>query len=179
MKRWQIITGLILVLLGVLSLVGQVFPDLRIGRFLGPLILIGLGVYLILRPRIAGRDVHVHVPVLGDISNVGSWEVTRHEYWWFVGSNRLDFTEALFPQGEAVVRIFGFVNDIKIILPDDVGLWVEGTSFITNLNGLEGKQEKFLSPLDEQSSNYSTAEKRVRVQSVGFVSEIKVRPSFR
>lgn len=178
MKRWQIVVGSSLIFLGVLSLLNQVFPNLRFGRFVFPLILIGLGVYFIFRPRIAGRNVNIHVPVLGDIRNVGIWEVTQHEYWWFVGSNRLDFTEAIFPEGEATVRIFGFVNDIKIILPEDVGLKVESTAFLTNYNGLIDKQERFISPLEDQSPNFNTAEKRVTVQSVSFVSEIKVRPSF-
>lgn len=177
MKRGQIIIGSVLILLGVFSLLSQVFPNLRIGRYVFPLILIGLGTYFIFRPRIAGRDVNVHVPVLGDIRNVGIWEVTRHEYWWIVGSNRLDFTEAIFPEGEATIRIFGFVNDIKIILPDDVGLVVESTAFLTNYSGLTDKQERFLSPLEDQSPNFHTAEKRVNVLSVAFVSEIKVRSS--
>ena len=178
MKRWQIVIGCLLILLGVFSLLNQVFPTLRIGRYVFPLILIGLGVYFIFHPRITGRNVNVHVPVLGDIRNVGNWEVTQHEYWWFVGSNRLDFTEAVFPEGEATVRIFGFVSDIKIILPADVGLKVESTAFLSNYSGLIDKQERFLSSLEDQTPNFHTAEKRVNVQSFAFVSEIKVRSSF-
>lgn len=177
MKRWQIIVGIILVLLGVISLMNQLIPNLRIGRFVGPLILIGLGVLLILRPRMAGQGVSVRIPVLGDIRNVGAWEVTQHEIWWFVGSNRLDFSEALFPKGDGIIKIYGFVNDIKIILPDDVGLSVESNAFVTEYSGLFGKQERFLTPLEDQTPNYLTAENRVIVQSFAFVSEIKVRPS--
>lgn len=178
MKRWQVTIGIILILLGIIALMNQVLPNLRIGRFIMPLLLIGLGLLLILRPRIAGPDVIVQIPILGDIRKTGIWEATQHEIWWFVGSSRLDFTEAVFPKGDAVIKIFGFVTDLKVILPDDVGLRVTSSAFVSEYSGLQGKQERFLSLLEEQSANYSSAEKRMDLQTVAFVSEIKVRPSF-
>ncbi len=177
MKRWQITIGLILILLGLFSLVNQLLPNVRLGRYVGPLILIGLGLLLILRPRMAGKRVKVRIPVLGDIHDLGVWEVTRHEYWWIVGTNRLDFSEALFPEGDGVVRIIGLVNDIKIILPDDVGLSVVSYALVSDYSGLFGKQEQFFTPLEDQTVNYSTADKRVQVESFALVSDIKVRPS--
>jgi predicted membrane protein len=178
MKRWQVIIGMILILLGIIALMNQVFPNFRIGRFFGPLVLIGLGLLLIFRPRIAGPDVIVQIPILGDIRKTGIWEVTQHEIWWFVGSSRLDFTEAVFPKGNATIKIFGFVTDLKVILPDDVGLRVTSSAFVSEYNGMQGKQERFLSLLEDQSANFHSAEKRVDLQTVAFVSEIKVRPSF-
>jgi lia operon protein LiaF len=103
--------------------------------------------------------------------------VTQHEIWWFVGSSRLDFTEAVFPKGDAVIRIFGFVTDLKVILPEDVGLRVSSSAFVSEYSGLHGKQERFLNQLVDQSANYSSVEKRVDLQTVAFVSEIKVRTS--
>lgn len=177
MKRGLIFIGVILVLLGLISLVNQLFPELNIGRFIGPIFLMGMGVFLIVRPKIAGPNVKLQIPVLGDLRNVGLWEVTQHEIWWFVGSNRLDFTEAVFPDGDGLIRIFGFVNDITIILPEDVGLAVYSTAFVNEFYGLQAKQERFLSTLEEQTQNYLSAAKRVQVYSFAFVSEIKVRPS--
>jgi hypothetical protein len=178
MKRSQVIIGIILILLGLIALMNQVFPNFQIGRFVGPLILIGLGLLLILRPRIAGPDVIVQIPILGDIRKTGIWEVTQHEIWWFVGSSRLDFSEAVFPKGAAVIKIFGFVTDVKVILPEDVGLRVISSAFVNEYSGLHGKQERFLSQLEDQSVNYSSAEKRVDLHTVAFVSEVKVRPSY-
>lgn len=178
MKRWQVIVGIILILLGIIALMNQAFPNLRIGRFVGPMLLIGLGLLLILRPRIVGPDVILQIPILGDIRKTGIWEVTQHEIWWFVGSSRLDFTEAVFPKGDAVIKIFGFVTDVKVILPDDVGLRVTSSAFVNEYSGLHRKQERFLSLLEDQSTNYSSVEKRVDLQTIAFVSEIKVRPSF-
>jgi len=177
MRRGLIIIGVVLVMLGLISLVNQIFPSLDLGRFIGPVILIALGVILILRPKIAGPNVKVQIPVLGDLRNDGLWEVTQHEFWWFVGSNRLDLTDAVFPEGEGVIKIYGFVNDITIIVPDDVGLAVISMAFVNDYHGLYTKQERFLSTLEEQTPNYSSTDKRVQLQSFAFVAEIKVRPS--
>jgi len=177
MKRWQVASGILLIVFGLFSLVNQLFPDLRIGRYTWPLILIGLGIFVIVRPRMAGPDLIVQIPILGDMRNSGAWEVTRHEIWWFVGSNRLDFSEAVFPEGEGKIKIIGFVNDINIIVPEDVGLKVVSTAFVNDYKGLQGKQERFLSTLDEQSLNFTTAEKRVIVESIAFVAEVKIRPT--
>jgi hypothetical protein len=103
MKRWQLTIGIILIVLGIIALMNQVIPNLNIGRFVGPLVLIGLGLLLILRPRFAGPDVIVQIPILGDIRKTGIWEARQHEIWWFVGSSRLDFSDAIFPTGDAVI----------------------------------------------------------------------------
>jgi predicted membrane protein len=177
MKRRQITIGVILILLGVFSLLNQLLPNVRLGRFVGPLILVGLGLLMILRPRMAGPGVKVRIPILGDIRNTGVWEVTRHEFWWFVGTNRLDFSEARFPEGDGTVRIIGLVNDIRITLPDDVGLSVVSNALVTEYSGLFGKQEKLINPVKDQTPNYETADKRVQVESFALVSEIKVLPN--
>lgn len=177
MKRWQIILGIILVVLGIFSLLGQVFPDLRIGRFFFPLFLIGLGVLLILRPRMVGSGVIIEYPIIGDLRKTGNWDVSQHEIWWLVGSNRFDFSEARFPIGEAKIKVIGFVADITIILPEDVGLLIESTAIVSEYKGLQRKQDLFLNTLQEETPNYLTANKRVKVQAFAFVSEVKVRPS--
>lgn len=176
MKRWQIITGIVLVTLGFIALIEAIFM-VDLWRFIWPLILIGIGVLLILRPQFAGPDVHVQMPIFGDVRKSGAWDATQHEIWLVIGSNRLDFTEAVFPNREAKVRIIGFVAEVNVILPEDVGLRVESTSFVSEVKSREGKKEQFLSFLEHETSNYSIAEKRVLLQTIAFVSEIKIKPS--
>lgn len=176
MKRWQIFTGIALVVLGLIALIEAVFM-VNLWRFLGPLFLIIVGALMILRPRIVGSDVHVQMPILGDIRKTGAWEATQHEIWWLVGSNRLDFTETIFPNKEAKIRIYGFVSEVSIILPEDVGLRVEASSVISELKYFEEEQERFFSFLAYETPNFISAEKRVILQTIGFVSEVKVTSS--
>jgi len=174
MKRWQIITGIVLVCLGLIALLEALFV-VDLWRFVGPVLLIGIGVLLILRPQLAGPDVHVQMPVLGDMRKTGVWEATQHEIWWVVGSNRLDFTEAVFPKGDARIKIIGFVAEVRVILPEDVGLRVEASGVVSELKSMDGKQERIFSFLEYETPNFNDAENRVALQTIGFVSEIKVK----
>jgi predicted membrane protein len=94
---------------------------------------------------LAGPGAEVRMSVLGDIHKTGSWEARRHEFWWFVGETRLDFSNAIFPEGEAKIKVLGFVNDIKIYLPSDVGLRIHSFSFLSDFYGPgEKKKNDFL-----------------------------------
>lgn len=175
MKRWQIIFGIGLILLGIFALV-EVLTGVNLWGFVFPLILIGIGVLLILRPKLAGRNVQVEMPILGAVRKKGSWKVGQHEIWSVIGSVRLDFTDALFPEGEGRIKLFGFVNDVKVILPEDIGFRFTGASFVSEFRGPEGKKERFLSTMEYETPNFDDAVKRVHVQTVGFVSEVQIKP---
>lgn len=176
MKRWQIILGIVLIVMGLFALVDTIF-NINPWRYFGPLLLIGIGVLIIMRPQIAGKDVNVQMPIFGDVRKKGFWEVTQHEIWWIVGTSWLDFTDASFPSGDAVIKIFGFVTEVKITLPDDVGLQINSSAIVSELKDQNGKDERILNMLDYQSENFESAEKRVTIQTLGFVSEVRVKPS--
>jgi len=176
MKRWQIILGIVLIVMGLFALVDAIF-NINPWRYFGPLLLVGIGVLIILRPRIAGKDVNVQMPIFGDVRKKGFWEVTQHEIWWIVGTSWLDFTDAAFPSGDAVIKIFGFVTEAKITLPDDVGLQINSSAFVSEMKDQKGKEERILNILEYKSENFESAEKRVTIQTLGFVSEVRVKPS--
>jgi lia operon protein LiaF len=174
MKRWQIILGVFLVLLGLFSLI-DLFFHFNPWRYLFPLLLVALGVWLILRPQITGRDIKVETPILGDVRKTGVWDVKNHEIWMLAGDIRLDFSQAAFPEGDALVRIVGFVSDVKVILPEDVGLTVDAAAIVSEIRSFEAKQERFLTGLTYQSPGYDNAEKRVKLETIGFVSEVRIK----
>jgi lia operon protein LiaF len=173
MKRWQIILGIVLIVLGLFSLVEAIF-EIDVWRFLFPLLLVGLGLLIILRPQMAKPGVKVLMPILGDTRREGVWEVGDLEVWSLVGTTRLDFTEAVIPNNGAEIKVMGFVVDARITLPDNVGLFVESASFVSEVKSPEGKAEQVFSSIDYQSPNYMIAEKKIHLQTVGFVTEIRV-----
>ena len=173
MKRWQIILGIVLIVLGLFSLVEAVF-QIDVWRFLFPLLLVGLGLLIILRPQMAKPGVKVLMPILGDTRREGVWEVGDLEVWSLVGTTRLDFTEAVIPNNVAEIKVMGFVVDARITLPDNVGLYVESASFVSEVKSPEGKEERVFNSIDYQSTNYLEAEKKINLQTVGFVTEIRV-----
>ena len=173
MKRWQIILGIILIVMGLFSLVEAIF-EVNLWHYLFPLLLVGLGLLLILRPQIAKPGVQVMMPVLGDARKEGAWEASELEIWSIVGTNRLDFTEALFPNSVAHVKMMAFVVDARITVPEDVGIFIETASFVAEMKSQEGKEERILNSLDYKSPNYEVAEKKIHLQTFGFVTEIRV-----
>ncbi len=174
MKRWQIIFGIGLILLGLFALI-EVLTGINLWGLVFPLILIGIGIWLIIRPKLVERDVQVEMPILGDVRKKGAWQVGHHEIWLLVGSTRLDFTKADFPEGKGRIKLFGFVNDLKVILPEDVGLRFSSSAFLSELKGLDRKQEQFLSILEYESPDYLHVEKHVSIESLGFVTEIQIQ----
>jgi predicted membrane protein len=173
MKKWQIIVGVGLVLLGLFSLLDTFF-EIDLGRFIFPLILIGLGLLIIFRNQLVDPGIQVRMPIIGDIRKSGGWQAKRHEIWWFVGTTKLDFSEAVFPEGEAKIKIFGFVNDVKILLPKDVEMDLGSFAFISEYHGIEKREERFFGILEERTENYPSAEKKVMIQINSFVADIRV-----
>ena len=176
MKKWQIVLGSILIMMGLFSLVETVF-EVNLWHYLFPFLLVGLGLLLILRPRIAKPGVQVLTPILGDIRREGIWEVGELEIWSIVGTNRLDFTEAVLSDNMVNIKMIGFVLDARITVPNDVGLSVETASFVTELKSNEGKEERIFNSIEYRSPNYQEAEKKVNIQTIGFVTEIRVNQS--
>jgi predicted membrane protein len=174
MKRWQIIVGIVLIFFGLISLFETIF-QIDLGRFIGPLILIGIGLLLLLRPQMAGPDVDVQMTFLGDIRKTGTWEVNNQEIWSFVGATRLDFTDAIFKDEEKTIKVIGFVKDLRIILPEDVGMRFESTAFVSEIKAPDNKQDRFFGAMEYRTPNYVTAEKQVFIQTIAFVSEITVK----
>ncbi len=174
MKRWQIIFGIGLILLGIFSLV-ELLTGIDLWGLVFPLILIGIGVMLILRTKLAGREVQLEMPILGDVRKKGNWKVGSQEIWLLVGSTRLDFSDAEFQDEDGKIKLFGFVNDLKIILPEDVGLRFTGSAFVSEFRTPEGKRERILSMMEYETPNFIDAEKRVVIQTIGFVSEVQIK----
>jgi lia operon protein LiaF len=155
----------------------DVLFQINLWRFTGPLLLIGVGLLLILRPRFLGKDYNLEMSLFGDIRKTGRWEATKHEFWSFIGSQRFDFTDTIFPDGETLIRIIALVDDVKIILPRHIGLWVKSNAFVSEIKSPEGKQERYFQSLDYQTANYQNAEARVKVEILTVVSDISIKQS--
>ena len=174
MKKRRIIFGIILIVLGIFSLLEALF-DINFGRFIFPLILIGIGLLIILKHQLSEPGDDIKMRILGDIHKSGTWEARNHEIWWFVGSTTLDFAEANFPDADAQFKLFAFVNDVKIFLPADVGLRIKSSAFLSEYHSKDKSEERFLGILEEQTDNFLSVEKRVEVLVNGFVADIHVK----
>jgi len=171
--KWHIYIGGAITLIGLMFLIGSIFK-VDVGAFCFPVGLILLGVFLLLRPQLVGPDTSVQLRLLGDVRRSGNWQVAEEEIWIGVGNVKLDMTEADIPVGETRIRVFGFVGDVRLLVPEEVGVSVSSESFFTDARVLGRKRDSFLAPMHFASENYETAERKVLLETSRFVGNLRV-----
>jgi len=175
-NQGRVFVGILIIVVGAVFLLGGVF-DLDVGALCWPTAFILLGIWLLLRPRLAGPDTVLHGTLLGPVRRGGAWQLTDEEIWMFVGDVRFDLTDAQIPIGETCIRVFGFVVDAKLTVPDGVGLAVSATAFVSSARVLDVKRDSIFVPMRLTSEGYDEAERKILVETFGFVSDVKVKPS--
>jgi len=170
----QVTLGAIVIGLGVLFLIGSI-TGIRLGRIFWPLVLIGIGVWMLWRPRVVDSNVNIEQRLLGDIKRSGAWAVEETEFWLGVGDADLDLTDADIPLGNTRLRFYGFVGDIDVLVPEGVGVSVKATAFVTDAKVFGQHEDNFFVPYAAKSDNYDIAECKVDIETVYFVTDLKVK----
>lgn len=173
-SRVQVIFGGGLIILGLIYLVSNLF-NIDLGDFCLPTVFILIGVLILLRPRMLPTDTNFRILPLGDIRRIGQWEVKGEEFWIFLGTLHLDLSEAEFPQGDATYRIFSFLGDVRIYLPEPIGVKISNMAFIADDRYLGEKRSGFFTPVEWSSDGYEGAEKKLMIERVAFLGSVKVR----
>lgn len=173
-NRGPLFIGSLLVIFGVVLLLGNIF-HINIWALCWPAGLILVGVWLLLRPRLALPGTFVNIHFIEDDNRRGVWQVANEEIWSFIGNVRLDMTQATIPSGETTFHLYGFINDIDILAPQDVGLSVSSTAFMTSarINGRKG--DSFLMPATFTSENYASIERKIRLEAYSFIADLDTR----
>ena len=174
-NRVELIVGGSVLALGLISLASVLFK-INFWRFIWPLLIIGLGAAIILRPKYLDQDFKSNFRFLGEYRRKGVWLVENQEHWAFINDLKLNLTEAVIPAGEVpTLRFIGFVSDLKVVVPADLGLDVHLSAFVTELNGIGSKSSFIMSSVDRKNEVYDSAEKKVKIEVLSFVGTIKVR----
>jgi len=173
-NRGQVFIGIVIIVIGLMSLIGSLF-DVDVGAFCWPIGLIVLGVWLLLRPQLVSSDTAVQAKLVGDVRRHGAWQVADEEIWIGVGDVRLDMTSADVPAGETRLRIFSFVGDVVLLVPEGVGVSVSSLAFVTDARVLGQRRESFFSSFHLTSDDYETAERKVRLETTSFVTSLRVK----
>jgi lia operon protein LiaF len=173
-RRWLLGIGGLVVVYGLFLLLGQLFHFNGWSLFC-PLLLIALGVWLILRPRMLGPQGQVTTRLLGDVVRAGTWQVVAEEIWLAIGDIHMDFTQAQIPEGETTITVFGFVNDLKLIVPEGVGIGLHCSAFVSDVKMYGGKESTIFMPMDRFSDDYATCSRKVLIRTNHFVVDAKVK----
>lgn len=171
-NKGQILLGAVIVVAGLAILLETVF-HIDLGMVCWPSVLILLGVWIIARPYLISRNTALGLSLFGPVHRKGPWQVTDQEIWLFVGDVRLDLTQAEIPPRESVIRVFSFVSDVRMVVPEGVGVSISSTAFVTDARLLGQRREGFLETR-LVSEGYEAAERRVRLETICFVADLKV-----
>jgi hypothetical protein len=171
-NRGQVIFGGLLVLLGLLFLIGVLF-QIDIWALCWPVGLIIVGVWLLARPALG--DAANRVVLLGDVRRSGVWNVGHQDYWLGIGDMDLDLTQASIPLGETIIRIYSFIADVDLTVPADVGVSASLSGFVTDAKMFGGKEDQFLTPYTYKTPGYEQSERKICLESIHFIAEVKAR----
>ncbi|WJH37173.1 cell wall-active antibiotics response protein LiaF [Paenibacillus sp. CC-CFT747] len=117
------------------------------------LVLIAVGYYYL-----KTRDVQPEGPALERKHFIQSvkhdqdpWVLRSMSYSHVVGETRLDLSLAIFEEKEVTLVLRGLVGDIDVIIPDDVGVCVEGSILFGQLDVGADKGAGVMNRLDWHS----------------------------
>jgi hypothetical protein len=169
----RFVVGAFLVLLGTGFLLANLL-QISLWSICFPASLIMAGVLLLLRPKIFGASSSSNWYLFGDVKRGGEWAVADEEFWLLFGETKLDFTHAQLPVGETTIRINGFIGDVDVTVPSDVGVSLSASGFIVDVRTPTEKIDRFLSLANVASPNYATAERKLHLSMIFFIGDIDV-----
>ncbi len=172
-NRTAILIGSILIILGAFSIIDALF-GINLWALIFPLILIGLGVLILFRPKTLPGGNNFILRFIGETNKSHEWTVEPVEYWSFVGSMKLDLSQAVIPAGETSIVMYSFVNDLEITLPTDAGLRLNASGFVHDTKVKGHKEDHFLAPFEYETPDYGIQTKKINIRSLSFVSEVEI-----
>ena len=175
-SKTRVVIGSIVIALGVLLLLENLL-HIEILGYLWPLILIGIGVWVLTRPRRFGGRSFTQFMLLGDHRRRGKWRLKEENIFCLIGDVSLDFTDAEIPLGMTPVTLQGFVGGIRVRVPEGVGVSIHSTAFLTSAHVLGAKQDFLLTPYEYQSQGFDEAAQRIHLELLYFVADLNVRRS--
>lgn len=170
-KKGQLILGSALVILGLMSLISNIFK-IDFSAVCWPTVLILLGAWLIWRPKFIQGGGEVNIKPLSNIHRSQAWSVEPEEIWMLVGDVHLDFTQAEIPIGETPIRIFGFVGSVTLLAPANVQISGASSAFLTDANLFGKKQERFVTTLRYSLGDDPNSERLIRLETFFFVCDL-------
>ncbi len=173
-NRGILVLAVILIVSGVMLLLSSLF-HIDSWAICFPTILILLGLFAIFRPKLGGENSNIEFTLLGDMRRRPTGVLQAKEYWLIVGDLDLDLTSVELPIGETTLRMVGFVNDLKFMLPASMAVSMTAGAIAVDAKIDGRKQEGVFTPVHYETPGYAQAERRLRLDISMFVADIDLR----
>ena len=176
MSRTQMLVGLMtFVLLGVIVL--GLAAGGSLWKLACPAALIALGGAVVVRYFLAPQEGPWDFKFLGDVRLKGNELAGDRELWVGIGDIRLDLRDTELPAGETSYHILGLIGDVELRLPPGVGLSVDASGLINDIKILDAKRGGILAPVHYTTDDFTSAERKIRLDMAHLIGDLKVRPA--
>lgn len=172
MRRWPVIAGGCLILIGLMILVNNIF-HINIWKYLWPVLLIGVGLLLILRPKMP-RGWWSDLGYMTEEPRAGEVYAGEDSQSGFIDNRNIDLEASKLLPGLNHYDLRGFVGDIKLRVPAGVGIKARANCFVGEIHLFGEESTGIMAPVEEQSADFETLEKKVVVDLHYFVGELHV-----
>jgi len=165
-------TGYVLLALGVVFFISGNFA------FLLAIVLIALGLFYM-----RSKSVHEYAGSYTQKQNVivsirhdkEPWELKNVSMWGVVGEIYMDLSLAIAEQKETTVLLQGVVGDVDIIVPEHMGVSVEASALVGQVDVARQREEGFANKIVWQSPNYETSDQKVKLIVSYIVGDIDIK----
>lgn len=170
----QLTMGILIISFGLMLLISNI-TGIRLWSYIWPLLLVGVGVWMIVHPQKFSNPSDVKFRLLGGMHYKGNWQVRNENVVAIIGDMHIDLTQADIPPGETTIELRGFVGDINVIVPAHAGIAVTSNSFVTSAKAFGYKQDLFLTPYKAESNHYFEAERRIHLDLGFFITDLSIK----
>ncbi len=176
---WTILFGIVLILIGILALLDSLeFISFwsALGK-LWPLILIGLGIWLLLKRRhlyweekAEIKEGKKYFKAFGDLKiDAGGIDPHGMDVEMGFGDLEVNLTKASFSDRENVIRLALGFGDIKVWLPSEVKVKASASCGAGDIDILGKTADGLGRSLDYQDENYDSVQKKLKIfAKIGF-----------
>jgi lia operon protein LiaF len=103
-----------------------------------------------------------------------NWTVEPLDLWSGVGNYYFDFTRSYIPEGNTPINIRGWVGDIRMIIPENLGFQVEASTKVGEIKIFNERAEGLKREIFYQSPNYHEATKKLTIKLKLKVGDIRI-----
>jgi len=169
--RGQIVLGGVLVAAGLLAL-ADLWLDISLWPLLLPLFLIGLGIWVLGRPGSVAPGTKVTQRLFGDV--VRREGVADEDIFVLLGDVKIDWPASLWPETPVTVWVSNLLGDIRIRVPEGVGVSVASRAALGTLR-LDGRErEASFALVHAQTDDFETAGHRLDVHVVHLLGDVTI-----
>ncbi len=180
----QKLIGWIIIAIGLLFLMGNIFPEFSFWHFIAnlwPLILIFIGLYIIVNHWRFGRgesgaDWETRSRFIGELkTSYGGQQIGDIRISLFIGELTIDLAGAKLLTGENRLNASFGIGETTIYVPEGFPLRVTAQTFAGELKYDHHKSNGIFPKLEQTDDEYQSSDKKLHIIVDGFIGELTIQ----